>query len=279
MANVDRTPVRDDSHARAILKRELRQAFTHRNEYYRQKIVLKGVSLTKHIKAFVENFNNAYGDLIVFHTTAQPSRTSKKTLEVYTLLDMVESNLEDNLPGEKELDLQMVVLDPRVCVRSDFSEGTEIYSSCRISFHLMERLIRREQAHTLPEISFHLVPLSLTFSHTIDLSHINGKFILITRLGYYVMKNLADEKLPIAISWIPRDGYTPRQKEKLSLLADQLTDESLILPEPEFKKLKIIDPAGDYLRLPGLGAYLPDIDSPRHVVLTPEIMKMYKPFV
>ncbi len=65
------------------------------------------------------------------------------------------------------------------------------------------------------------------------------------------------------------------------MLSEQLVDESFIIPEPEFKRLKVIDPDTDdsYLRLPGLGTYLPDLDSPRHVVLTPEVMKLYKPFV
>ena len=279
-ASVDRTPIRDDSHARAILKRELRAAFRHRNDYYRQKRTLPGQSFTKHVKAFIENFNAAYGDLIVFHTTARPSYSSKKTLEVYTLIDMVEGSLDDNLPAEPVLDLQMIVMDPVKCVRSDFGQGTEIYSSCRLSLHLLERLIRREQAHTMKEITFHLIPLSLTFSHTLNLSFLTGKFVLITRLGYYVMKMLDEEALPMAISWIPRDGYTTRQAQRLSALAEHLVDESFILSEEDFKTQSVVDPEADgCMRLPGLGHYLPDPQRPRHVVLTPDVFKLLRPYV
>lgn len=270
--STDRTPIHDDSHARAILKGELRRAFSHENEYIKH-VRPPPISLTKRARWLSEDYSNSLGDLIILHTITSTGRTSKKTRELIIHLGLEDDDIEQTLPREGILLLNMTIMEPIKAIREKFIQGFDTYNLCMISTHLLERIIRREQAHTLAEITLHLIPLSTIFlTPNLDLSGIPDKYIILTARGYYAMKKSDDRDLSIALSWIPRASYTPQQEAKLTLISSQLDDDSFVFPADEFNDAKFIDPLelnqNKHVRLVGSGGFLPRPGTPRKVVVS-----------
>lgn len=270
--STDRTPVHDDSHARAILKGELRRAFSHENEYLKH-VKPPPISLTKSARWLSEDYSKSLGDLMILHTITATGRTSKKTKELIIHLGLEGDDIEQTLPQEGYLLLNMTIMEPIKAIRNNFKQGFDTYDLCMVSTHLLERIIRREQAHTLAEITLHLIPLSTMFlTPNLDLSGMPDKYIVLTARGYYVMKKSDDRDLTIALSWIPRASYTPQQEAKLTLISSQLDDDSFVFPADEFNDAKFIDPLelnqNKHVRLVGSGGFLPKPGTLRKLVIS-----------
>ena len=164
-------------------------------------------------------------------------------------------------------------MEPYKALRENFNQVFDTYTLCMIRQHPLERIIRREHAHTLADITLHLIPLSTIFlTPNLDLSGIPDKYIILTARGYYAMKKSDDCDLSIALSWIPRASYTPQQEAKLTLISSQLEDDSFVFPADEFNDAKFIDPLeldqNKHVRLIGSGGFLPGPGTPRKWVIS-----------
>ena len=123
----------------------------------------------------------------------------------------------------------------------------DFYSSCLVSEHALERLIRRSRCHSLQEIiavaqRYFLAVLDKEVSGALDDM---SDFIVVGPDGYMPCRRSEEDSTPVVLSWIPRNLWTPQQEAKLTLLSDRCeeNDEITVVDEAAFNGSCFLDPA------------------------------------
>lgn len=210
--------IHDDSHAKAILKREKR-LFSERFHKWRD---IYTTTPPGKFRQLVARFESAAGDgLMHGHIgPASDQRSSKRQLYTGLLLEPVTRDVNFELMDSK-----------KVCalsgVRIDSKTGTAMIKPIVfVSDHALERAVRRNQCHSWKEITAALGEV-LTSATMVAIGSRelprNGDFIIAVASGYAVFKG--NRNLPVLKTWLPSSYWSRRQARKLS----QITGDRILL--------------------------------------------------
>jgi hypothetical protein len=119
-------------------------------------------------------------------------------------------------------------------------------STCLVSEHALERLIRRSQCHSIQEI----IKVAGRYILTIINREVSGalagidEFIVVGSDGYMPCRRSEEDSTPLVLSWIPRKWWNPKQEAKLTLLADacEVNDEIKVMDCAVFNQSFFLDP-------------------------------------
>ena len=210
--------IADDSHARAVLNRELYAA-----EQRFDRLVSIGLSnpLPKsRIKRFdriTRVLGEALEPAIVYEAhlplTAGSRRQCYTLVSVERYLQVGERNLD--LAQRKLLACSRLVVDPKYLQRM----------SCRdavfVTEHALERVVRRNQCQSMKDIIGVIGKylLRIVSDRGQALITAPGGYVLVGPDGFMPIRYDAELAMPLVMTWVPRALWWPHQEAKLSSLA------------------------------------------------------------
>lgn len=233
--------IRDESHARAILKRELRRVCAA-SEAPLPEPPRPALSRRRIFAESVAQLRVRYGACIVSETVQHSRRRSSGTVEhVFMLLDPVSRLRNPALAGAVEC--RNLALT-RATVSSKRPWIHRFEPLALVSEHAVERVILRSQCRDWESIGAAMRPLFASLAALADGGGAAAPVALLTAQGYATVKRTEDDWL-LMTTWIPRHRWHPRQEAKLHQLASTLevTGGVLTIPADEFNGACYFDPA------------------------------------
>jgi hypothetical protein len=241
--NVDRQRVWDGSHARAILKNEYYVA-EQRFETTMGKLKRKlPKSRAKRFKILGAALKESLQPCLIEANFGPLPRHGKRDCFSFLTLERFSHSMEQRelFKSRRVVPCWLTIVDPKGMNVHDF------YSSCLVSEHALERLIRRSQCHSIQEIiavaqRYLLAVLDKEVSGVLgDMS----EFIVVGPDGYMPCRRSEEDSTPIILSWIPRNLWTPQQEAKLTLLSDRCEEnnEITVVDGAAFNGSCFLDPA------------------------------------
>ena len=237
-----RQPIRDDSHAKAILKRELRRVCAACDAPAAQ-APRKALSRRRQFAAAVAALRARYRACIVEETVRPSRRRSSSTVEhTFLLLDPCSRLSNPALAGTVER-RNLALTVATVSSKRPWLFGFEPLAL--VSEHAVERVILRSQCHDWESICAAMRPLFSSLAALAAAGACDAPMALLTAEGYATVKRTEDHWL-LMTTWIPRHRWHPRQEAKLHQLASTLdgSDRVLAIPAGEFNDACYFDPAG-----------------------------------
>jgi hypothetical protein len=238
-----RQHVWDDSHARAILKNEfhvteqrfeltMRKLGRQLPKSRAKRFKLLGAALEESLKpCLIEKY---YGHL--------PSHGKRRCFR-FLSLERFSHNVEqrEKFKLRKVVPCWMTEIDPKGISVRDYD------STCLVSEHALERLIRRSQCHSIQEIIEVAGRYIVTIMNRENCGALAGidEFIVVGPDGYMPCRRSEEDTTPLVLSWIPRNFWTPKQEAKLTLLAENCreNDEIKVVNCDVFNASCFLDPA------------------------------------
>lgn len=237
-----RQRVWDDSHARAILKSEYRVAEQRYDSTMKRLGHKLPKSRTKRFKLLGEALKESLTPCLIQANYGPLPNHGKRGCYSFLTLERFSHSEEqsEQFKARRVVPCWMTVVDPKGMNVIDFQ------SSCLVSEHALERLVRRSQCHTIQEIiqvaqRYFLAVLNREVAGA--LSDMD-EFIVVGPDGYMPCRRSEEDLTPLILSWIPRRLWTPRQEAKLTLLADSCreTDEIRVFSRDVFNESCFLDP-------------------------------------
>ncbi|XOV89821.1 MAG: hypothetical protein ACFHX7_08025 [Pseudomonadota bacterium] len=267
-------PIHDESHARAILRGELRRARANMDAAFAQAASNGGKMSRRGRAEMVKAYRAGLGDLVITHIVVKPKRHSHNAAHYFLNLEFDAEDAKAPYPVNDIVPIAMT----RMNTKQPWKPSS--FDLCHVTEHLLERLVLRQQCHSLREVTVHLVALALSTMH-LRLNPDQGfeNSILLTTRGYFALRQ--DASLPVVLSWIPADRYTPRQAAKITSLAATLGDDSVVIEADIFNDAVFldafrIDHDPGFIRIPGGGIHFADGDEIREIVVSADRLNCAK---
>lgn len=240
-----REAIHDESHARALLKSWLRKYKLESSELVNKSWPEMPSSRSKAFKQMVDFYRAVIGDGLIFDTI-QVSRMGKRKEYIAFSLEALELDIDT-----KNVSL---VLNIPICITIVDSKRPNdlprIGKPFLLSEHLLCRVIQRTHCSSLIDLAAFFLPL-ITLLYKSNLMDRSKKENLICLFGdgYYATTYDEEKDFVVFKTWVAAGNWTPKNEAKLSLIAQKLTDEGLVvlISEDEFESSAFLAP-DNYLK-------------------------------
>lgn len=237
--------IRDDSHAKAILKRILREIGESADPKTVEKLAKERLQTTHSKKKMyhytIEAYNRILGHSIIHTRAIKPKLASKKeiTYWIHFGLEAIDNELKVEFRAQNLIPICTISIS-NYNMFDDHADYLML-----ISEHAAIKMIRRNQLDSI--VKFTNCLKNYVVSVMSVSSYLDAKdwreFVAISSEAYMPIV-ISEYGIPLVKTWVSRDSWTPENEAKLSGLCDRLKTKNQIefMTTTNFNRYKYIDP-------------------------------------